>query len=327
MPRIIRWEPPRTPFTIDHVAALGVTRSALRTAAAAGVVVPLTRGVYVAADAVPEDAAAQHVQRAIAHQLRRPSAIASQHTAALAWGLDLDDPSGAAAAPVCFTAPTRSGVRSVRRADIRIAVRDLPAEHRVAHPSGLLVTSPARTAVDVAAAVPVPEALVVLDAAARRFLGEAVGQSRVRAHHTRPQSIRDACRQLREAVPAASTQRTRLHLDHVVALADPRRESALESMSFGQMILHGLPLPEMQVRIRTEVGDVYPDFLWADARVIGEADGLMKYQTPEVLHREKLRQEALEARGYVVIRWTYREMRRNPAAVMARIAAALAART
>ena len=229
VPRIIRWEPPRTPFTIDHVAALGVTRSALRTAVAAGVVVPLTRGVYVAADAVPEDAAGRHVQRAIAHQLRRPSAIASQHTAALAWGLDLDDPAGAAAAPVSFTAPTRSGVRSIRRTDVRIAVRDLPAEHRVAHPSGLLVTSPARTAVDVAATVPVPEALVVLDAAARRFLVEAVGQSRVRAHHTRPQSLRDACRPLREVVPAASTQRTRLHLDHVVALADPRRESALES--------------------------------------------------------------------------------------------------
>lgn len=326
VPRIIRWEPPRTPFTLDHVAALGVTRSALRTALGAGVVVPLTRGVYVAADAVPEDAAGRHVQRAIAHQLRRPTAIAGQHTAALAWGLDLDDPTGAAAAPVSFLAPTGGLVRSIRAPEFTIAVRDLPAEHRVAHPSGLLVTSPARTAVDVAATAPVPEALVVLDAAARRFLVEAVGQRRVRAHHRRPQSLRDACRPLREAIPAAATLRTRAHLEHVVALADPRRESALESLSFGQMVLHHLRLPELQVQIRTELGEVYPDFLWSDARVIGEADGLVKYQTPDTLHREKLRQEALEAMGYKVIRWTYREIRRNPGAVMARIALALSAR-
>lgn len=328
MPRIIRWEPPRTPFTIDHVAALGVTRSALRTAVATGAAVQLTRGVYVAADAVPEDASGRHVQSAIAHQLRRPTVIASDHTAALAWQLDLADLEAAATGPVAFTAPSRPGLRSMSRADVRIAIRDLPAEQRVAHPSGLRVTSLARTAVDVAASAPVPEALVVLDAAARRLLVEAVGQRRVRAHHTRPQSIREACRPLREVVPAAATQRTRRHLDHVVALADPRRESALESLSFGEMVLHGgLPLPAMQVLIRTEFGDVYPDFLWAQARVIGEADGLVKYQTPDALHREKLRQEALEALGYLVIRWTYREMRRNPGAVMARIAAALAART
>ncbi len=326
MPRIIRWEPPRTPFTLDHVAALGVTRSALRTAVAAGVVVHLTRGVYVAADAVPEDASARHVQLAIAHQLRRPRVIASGHTAALAWELDLGDRQGAAAAPVAFTAPVRPGVRSLRQADVTIAVRPLPAEQRVAHPSGLVVTSLARTAVDLAASAPLPEALVVLDAAARRSLAEVVGQRRVRAHHTRPQSLRDACRPLRQALPAAATQRTRSHLRRVVALADPRRESALESLSFGEMILHNLPLPAMQVLIRTQIGEVYPDFLWADARVIGEADGMVKYQTPDTLHREKLRQEALEAMGYVVVRWTYREMRRNPGAVMARIAAALAAR-
>ena len=321
------WEPPSTPFLLEHVAPLGVTRSALRTALGSRRIVQVVRGVYVSADAVPADAEARHVLLAIAHQLRRPGMIASHHSAALAWGLELADPGAAAASPVSFIVPARSEVRSLREPGFTIAVRDLPAEHRVAHPSGLLTTSVARTAVDVASTAPVPEALVVLDAAARRTLVEAVGQRRVRTHHARRESLREACRPLTAAVPAAATQRTRGHLDHVVALADPRRESALESLSFGSMVLHGLPLPQMQVRIVTHLGDVYPDFLWEEARVIGEADGMLKYRSSEDLHREKLRQEALESLGFRVIRWTYQELRRNPGAVMARIGAALNART
>ena len=312
---------------LEHVAPLGVTRSALRTALGSGRIVQLVRGVYLSSDAVPADAAARHVQLAIAHQLRRPGLIASHHSACLAWGLDLADPGAAAASPVSFIVPARADVRSLREPGFTIAVRDLPAEHRVAHPSGLLTTSVARAAVDIASTAPVPEALVVLDSAARRTLIEAVGQRGVRAHHTRPAALREACRPLAAAVPVAATQRSRSHLDRVVALADPRRESPLESLSFGSMVLHGLPLPQMQVRIATHLGDVYPDFLWEDARVIGEADGMLKYKSPEDLHREKLRQEALESLGFRVIRWTYRELLRNPGAVMARIEAALAART
>jgi very-short-patch-repair endonuclease len=323
VPRTINWDPPRTPFTLEHVAASGVTRAALRTAVASGRIVPLVRGVYVAADAVAADPAGRHVQSAIAHQVRRPWAIASHHTAALAWGLQLDDPVSAADAPVSLMEPARPDVRSQRGRGFTIAVRDLPAGHQVWHPCGLRVTSVARTAVDVAAGASVPEALVVLDAAARRTLVEAVGRRRVRENHARPLAVLEACRPMREAAAVAATQRTRAHLDRVVVLADPRRESPLESLSYGQMLLHGLPLPQMQVRIRTELGDAYPDFLWADARLIGEADGLTKYGHLDDLHREKLRQQALEVLGYRVIRWTYRDLRRSPGTVMARISAAL----
>ncbi len=116
-----------------------------------------------------------------------------------------------------------------------------------------------------------------------------------------------------------ATQFTRRHLLEVVPLADPRRESALESLSYGRMRQAGLPLPAMQVPIRTSVGTVYPDFLWADFLLIGEADGFGKYDDPESLAREKIRQQALEELGFLVIRWTSEEMRLRPAAVLARI--------
>ena len=64
---------------------------------------------------------------------------------------------------------------------------------------------------------------------------------------------------------------------------DPRRESALESLSYGEMICHGLPLPLLQLPISTPQGEVYPDFLWPEARLIGEADGISKDAAPTCL--------------------------------------------
>lgn len=328
MPRTIGWDPPRTPFTLSHVAPLGVTRNVVRSAVASGRVVQLARGVFIAAEAVAGDPTGLHLQRAMAVQLRRPTAIASHRTAALAWGLALDQPASAVADPVSFIVPRGTNVRSLKGKDFAVAARDLPAEHRVSHPSGLLVTSIARTAVDVAAVEPsLPAALVVLDAAARQLLIEAVGEWRVRTHYTRPQSLVAAVSPLRVAAERAATQFTRHRLLEAVALTDPRRESPLESFSFGQMLLHGIPLPQLQVRIRTPRGDVYPDFLWEEAMVIGEADGMGKYQTPEDLRSEKWRQEDLEELGYRVVRWGDRDIRRSPAQVMGRLGAALEART
>lgn len=326
MPRTIRWDPPSTPFTLSQVAPLGVTSSALRTAIRAGRVVQLVRGVHIHAEAVPADATGRHLLMALAHQVLRPHAIASHHTAALAWCLALDDPWAAAELPVAFTAPMRPGWRSESGPGFTMAVRSLPPEHRVAHPSGLLITSLARTAVDVAAAERfLPAALIVVDAAARRLLIDRVGERRMRDHYVRPASLAASVRPLREAREHAATQFTRAHLDRVLALADPRRESPLESYSYGEMVLHGLPLPEPQVRIRTPLGDAFPDALWRSAMVAGEADGMAKYRTPQDLQAEKLRQEALEQMGYRVIRWGDRDIRRAPGQVMGRLMAAIEA--
>lgn len=289
--------------------------------------VRIARGVHINAEAIPEDDAGLHVLRALSHQVLRPHAIASHHTAALAWGLPLDDPSAAARMPASFITPARSGRRSETGRRFTVAVRDLPAEHRAAHPSGLLVTSQARTAVDVAAGHELPEALITLDAAARRFLIAAVGEARMRDHYVRPQSILSARALLVEAALPAATQFSRARLTEHLAHVDPRRESPLESFSFGQMVVFGLPLPKLQVRIRTPEGDKYPDFVWEEAMVIGEADGMGKYRTPEDLRAEKWRQELFEQLGYRVVRWGDRDIRRAPAQVMGRIDAAIDARS
>ncbi|MGB7981967.1 MAG: DUF559 domain-containing protein [Candidatus Nanopelagicales bacterium] len=327
MPNTIRWEPPKTPFTPEDVEPLGVTRAALRTAVARERVVVLGRGVFVNADALPTDDEGLHLMHARAQQLLRPRIIASHETAALAWGLPLDDPHAAALEPPSFIAAPGAGVRSLRDPRLRITVRDLPASHRAPHPSGLVVTTRARTAVDVAATQPLPSALITLDAAARQTLIERVGSRRLRDNYQKATSLAAARQPILDAVPAAATHRTATHLAELLPWMDPRRESPFESSSFGEMVRHGLPLPQMQVRISTAEGDFYPDFLWAQARLIGEADGLSKYVSPDVLAWEKLRQEALERMGFLVIRWGMRDIRRHAAELMARLAAAIEGRT
>ena len=326
MPRIASWTPPTTPFTAAHVAPLGVTEAMLRWAEQSGAITRLTHGVFVAAGSVPADPNARHLQLALALQLRNPSAIASHHTAALAWDLDLDDALTASAAPPAFIAPASTGLKSKAHRGLTIAIRDLPTHHRTEHPSGLLVTTPARAAVDVASLSGLPEALITLDSAARLELRSRVGERRLRDAYTNEKLVETSRAPLTEASEHAATLRTRRNLADAVRLADPRRESANESLSYGHFVLAGLPLPELQVHIRTPEGDTFPDFLWADAMVIGEADGAVKYTSREDLVQEKRRQEALEQMGFRIVRWMYSDIRQRPAAVVARIAAALAAR-
>ena len=326
MSRTRTWTPPTTPFTLANVAPLGVTAAMVRRAEQSGAITRLTHGVHIATEAVATDPAARHVQLAVALQIRNPPAIASHHTAALAWGLDLDDRAAAAATRPAFIAPADALVRARAGDQFTIATRDLPVQHRVTHPSGLRLTTRARTAVDVAATLALPEALITLDSAVRQDLLERVGERRLRASYADPRRMADAHFPLLDAARYAATLRTRRHLNDVVPLADPRRESANESLSYGHIILAGLPLPDLQVRITTPAGDAFPDFLWAQAMVIGEADGAMKYATPDDLVREKLRQEALERMGFRIVRWMYDDIRRRPGAVIARIASALEAR-
>ncbi len=326
MTRALPWTPPSTPFTLATVAPLGVTRAMLRTGVGRGAVTRLIDGVYVNTDSLRTDPEGRHLQLALAHQVLRPRMIASHHTAALAWGLDLDDPAVMAGSPASFIAPQGEGWRSLSLPGARIAVRNLPTAHRAVHPSDLLVTSPARTAVDVASICDLPEALITLDSAARISLAATVGGSRVRHAHRDDRRIAASRAPLLAAVDHAATQFTRRHLLDVVPLADPRRESALESLSYGRMLQAGLPLPELQVRITTPVGDVYPDNLWPAHMLVGEADGLGKYDNPGSLAAEKIRQQALEELGYMVVRWTSEQMWFRPGSVLGRIASALEAR-
>jgi very-short-patch-repair endonuclease len=70
--------------------------------------------------------------------------------------------------------------------------------------------------------------------------------------------------------------------------------------------------------------------VWLAYRVVGEADGRVKYTDPrdpaEALVKEKARQLRIEEIGFVVVRWTGAEVLHRPDVVIARIARQAVAR-
>jgi very-short-patch-repair endonuclease len=90
------------------------------------------------------------------------------------------------------------------------------------------------------------------------------------------------------------------------------------------IVLAGLPAPELQAWVQGADGRPYrADFFWRKQRVIGEADGLVKYATIDDVRAEKRREDALRQAGYALVRWTSQELRRTPDRVMARLRHAL----
>ena len=83
-----------------------------------------------------------------------------------------------------------------------------------------------------------------------------------------------------------------------------------------------LPAPRTNVRVgRHEV-----DLLWPDERVIVEVDGFAFHATRTAFERDRAKDRALQAAGYLVLRITWRQLVDEPEAVVAALAAALAQR-
>lgn len=104
------------------------------------------------------------------------------------------------------------------------------------------------------------------------------------------------------------------------ALTRTGAQTALESISRFRLMAEGLPEPRLQVAFHDEDGLIgYADLVWEELGVIGEADGLGKYQNRADLIAEKRREDRLRALGWIVVRWTWDEIFRNPRAVAERI--------
>jgi very-short-patch-repair endonuclease len=86
-------------------------------------------------------------------------------------------------------------------------------------------------------------------------------------------------------------------------------------------MLSAARLPKAAVNSR--VGGYEVDFLWPAERLIVEVDGYAFHSTRTAFERDRLRDADLQARGYRVIRVTWRQLVDEPEAVLARLAQAL----
>ena len=292
-----------------------MTDHMIRTRVRSGDLVVIRHGVFLRADAWPATADGQQAVRARAEQVANPEGVISHQSAALLLGLPSPGFDRWDHFPVSITLP--AGHSSKSRATVH-HVGPLPASQVVRDSDGYLVTSPARTAVDLAADLELPQALVVLDGAARLICGSFVTNAR-RRDFSNPgftSAVRDL---LSEA--ATTIRATRMRGS--IPLTTPVRESAAESLSAGHMHLAGIPTPRYQAEVRTARGVYYPDFLWEEQRLIGECDGAVKYHDPGAYVAEKEREQDLRDHGWRFVRWLPKEVMLRPREVMTRIERAL----
>lgn len=310
-----------------------MSRGRLRTAVASGTVERLAHGRYavpgalspslnvVDSDAwVPSSGLTAGDERFLRGLLMAHSgACASYQTAALVHRLPVLGP---------HEQMHVSGSRlhgSVDGGSAALHAVDIPPWQR-SHVDDIPVTSLARTAVDCARGQSLAAGLVVADAAARRILLSRYGDEGDPRDLVLDPSCRATAQVAMEQV--LSHQRWTPHIrnaQRIIDMCDPAAESAHESRSRAFLIQSGVPLPVCGMPVVGADGRTYwADMAWPDHMVLGECDGLGKYVSADVLRREKLPQEALEAAGWRVVRWTWRDL--TPA-LIARLTVALTGST
>jgi len=186
-------------------------------------------------------------------------------------------------------------------AGIRLHCAELPAEH-VTSTLGLHVTTAARTVVDLARTLPFRAGVVAADSALRRRL----------ATRDELRSVLTFCSRWPGAAGAAE----------VIAFADQRSESALESIARVVFRDQGLPPPRLQALVGHEDDVARVDFLWDEYRTVVEVDGALKYTDPLRARAQLERDSWLRSLGYEVVHFTWEEITTMPELVALKIRAA-----
>ncbi|NYD56110.1 very-short-patch-repair endonuclease [Nocardioides marinisabuli] len=270
----VRPTPLTEPATTEQAAALGWTKRRLQRAREDGRVRRVLRGVYVDAD-VPDGTAL----RAAAARLVMPTRmVVCDRSAAWMHGVDHWEPS-ALDVPPHLEVVARDGTRT-RLTGTRGALRSLAADD-VMELDGVPVTTPLRTAADLACLRGRLGAAAVLDQFARRH---GITPEDLRAITARFAGRRGVT-QLRELAPSACGL----------------LESPAESWVRRLVVDHQLPMPTPQVVVLLPEGQFRLDLAYPRLRIAIEYDGEEHHSSPEDRERDRLRREALRRAGWVVV--------------------------
>jgi hypothetical protein len=262
------------PFTQGDAAKVGVSRDELRLLVATAKVRRLLRGVYVAAGA-PETLELR--AEAVAKVAPRGTVVCGR-TAAWLWGVDALAMSSTGVLPPVDVMGPAGSARS-RRADTSGRTGPM-LESDVVELSGIWVTTPARTAADLARLLPRPDALAALDV----LMG-----------------LPEMSRELIAGVLGRFTRyRGVIQARELVDLADPRAESPQESRARLRCVDAGFPCPEPQIDVFDETGDLLArlDMGWRELLKAMEFDGDEGHSTRAQQAHDQARRERVERRGW-----------------------------
>ena len=168
---------------------------------------------------------------------------------------------------------------------------------------GVPVTHALRTAFDCACDEPPFNALSIADSALRRYCwpdpwdreASEVGQERARAYW-------DALVSRYRGRKGIAQARA------VLAAASPWADLPGESVLRWMVLVLGLPEPVLQHRVDTRTGERFIDLCWPRFRIAVEFDGRIKYRTEDDVFSEKLRQDDIQAQGWIFLRVTWEDL-------------------
>lgn len=274
------------------------SRQALARRSRGGTEIRVARGAYISvAPWLDLDARDRYLLtiRAVA-QTRRKDMIVSHWSAAAVHGLPIVGPWPS---KVHVSIGRVSGGRS-RRDVVKHAL--VVGDADIVEIDGILVTSIARTILDLAVYADRRTAVMAID---RALLIDRLGK-------VPPLSTRD---ELWDSYFARGNFRGATRARAILEFGATGAESALESVSRLSMRTIRCPQPELQVAFRDHVGHIgNVDFYWASHRLVGEADGDAKYLDPllrrdrsaaEVVLVEKRREDRIRALGEGMARWPW----------------------
>jgi predicted transcriptional regulator of viral defense system len=271
-------------ITVAQLDALGLGRRGVAHRARTGRLHRLHRGVYSVGTTLLSTEG-----RWMAAVLACGEGAALSHgSAAALWEIR-----GSTSGPVDVTVRSRAG-RSRRKGlrihrPVSLREREIVSRHRIP------VTTPARTLLDLAGTLP------------RASLRRAIAQ----AEALRIFDLRALQRVLDRN---GSCKGAGILAAMIKDWADVElTRSELEALFLELCASEGIPRPATNAL----VGKYEVDFLWPSHRVIVEVDGHQHHGTRTAFERDRLRDARLTVAGYRVVRFTYRQVVRDPGHVAA----------
>lgn len=158
--------------------------------------------------------------------------------------------------------------------------------------AGILASDPADAALDAACAARDIDVLPILDAFLRRFW----------TSDTAARALLDA------AVRRAKRHRGIRSIRRWIRYADPRAESPMESRTRARFIEAGLPAPDLQVEVITDVGRRYLDMGWRDRHVGADFEGEEFHTGDGAMQRDRLRHNAITDQTWTMFYPTARDI-------------------
>jgi Protein of unknown function (DUF559)/Transcriptional regulator, AbiEi antitoxin len=283
--------------SLPQLQFLGLSARAVRNRVATGRLTRIHRGVY----AVGHGRLTLRGHWMAAVLAYGPNAVLSHRSAAALHGIRPDN-----RPKTDVTVPGRSA-RSRPRIDVHASTTLEPTDVTII--DGIPCTSLARTLLDLA------------DVVDRRGVERAVDQAEVR-------QIFDL-RAVEEVLSRADGRQGAGALKQVLADYDgpALTEEELEERFFMLCREASVPRPAVNVWITLGDGVAYrADFMWRDERLIVETDGWGSHGTRQAFEHDRRRDRLLQLAGWDVVRFTWRNVEREPDEVRATIAALWAAR-